>query len=133
MERVVHMGFLEQCQTVNSKRYISTLRTFTGLRHVRRDKDAVLKHDYTRPHTSRQTQDALMQPELMTLTHPAYRPYPLPSDYYLFPQLKKYLKDHHYDNDEEVIADVCRWCRGQSFEFLADGVRQLVKRLKIEC
>ncbi|GFS09405.1 hypothetical protein ElyMa_004781400, partial [Elysia marginata] len=39
----------------------------------------------------------------------------------------KYLKSHHYDNDEEVIADVRRWCRGQSSEFLANGVRQLVK------
>ena len=31
------------------------------------------------------------------------------------------------DNDEEVIADVRRWCRGQPSEFFADGVSQLVK------
>ncbi|GFO49359.1 histone-lysine N-methyltransferase SETMAR [Plakobranchus ocellatus] len=43
-------------------------------------------------------------------------------------KFKKYLRGHHYDNDEEVIADVRRWCRGQSSEFFADGVRQLVKR-----
>ncbi|GFO49450.1 transposase [Plakobranchus ocellatus] len=54
-----------------------------------------------------------------------------PSDYYLFAQLKKYLKGHNYDNDEEVIADVRRWCRGQSFEFFADGVRQLAKRWRL--
>ncbi|GFO22894.1 histone-lysine N-methyltransferase SETMAR [Plakobranchus ocellatus] len=49
------------------------------------------------------------QPELKTLPHPAYSPDLAPSDYYLFPQFKKYLKGHHYDNDEEVIADVRRW------------------------
>ncbi|GFO22356.1 transposase [Plakobranchus ocellatus] len=43
----------------------------------------------------------------------------------------KYLKGHQYDNDEEVIVDVRRWCRGQSSEFFADGVRQLVKRWRL--
>ncbi|GFN75127.1 transposase [Plakobranchus ocellatus] len=96
------------------------------LRRFRHDEDSILQHDNARPHTSRQTQDALRQLKLTTLPHPAYSPDLAPSDYYLFPQLKNYLKGHPYDNDEEVIADVRRWCRGQSSEFFADGVRQLV-------
>ncbi|GFO06639.1 histone-lysine N-methyltransferase SETMAR [Plakobranchus ocellatus] len=68
MEGVVHMDFLEQGQTVNSERYISTLRALKlRLRRVRRDKDSILQHDNARPHTSRQTQDALRQLELTTL------------------------------------------------------------------
>ncbi|GFO12656.1 histone-lysine N-methyltransferase SETMAR [Plakobranchus ocellatus] len=93
--------------------------------------DSILQHDNARPHTSRQTQDALRQRELTTLPHPAYSSDLAPSDYYLFPQLNKYLKGYHYDNDEEVIADVRRWCRGQSSEFFADGVRQLVKHWRL--
>ncbi|GFN94946.1 histone-lysine N-methyltransferase SETMAR [Plakobranchus ocellatus] len=59
MEGVVHMEFLEQGQTVNSERYISTLRALKlRLRRVRRDKDSILQHDNARPQTSRQTQDA---------------------------------------------------------------------------
>ncbi|GFO33567.1 transposase [Plakobranchus ocellatus] len=130
MEGVVHMEFLEQGQTVNSERYISTPQALNlRLRRFRRDKDSILQHSNARPHTSRQTQDALL--ELTTLPHPAYSPDLAPSDYYLFPQLKKYLKGHHYDNDEEVIADVRRWCRGQSSEFFADGLLQLVKRWRL--
>ncbi|GFN83375.1 histone-lysine N-methyltransferase SETMAR [Plakobranchus ocellatus] len=73
MEGVVYMGFLEQGQTVNSERYISTLRALKlRLRRVRRDKDSILQHDNLRPHTSRQTQEALRQLELTTLPHPAY-------------------------------------------------------------
>ncbi|GFO12124.1 histone-lysine N-methyltransferase SETMAR [Plakobranchus ocellatus] len=132
MEGVVHMEFLEQGQTVNSERYISTLRTLKlRLRRVRRDKDSILQHDNARPNTSRQTQDALRQLELTTLPHLANSSDLAPSDYYLFPQLKKYLKGHHYDNDEEVIEDVRKWCRGQSSEFFADGVCQLVKRWRL--
>ncbi|GFO28781.1 histone-lysine N-methyltransferase SETMAR [Plakobranchus ocellatus] len=78
------------------------------LRRVRRDKDSILQQDNARPHTSRQTQDVLRQLELTALQHPAYSPDLAPFDYYLFPQLKQYLKGHHYDNDEEVIADVRR-------------------------
>ncbi|GFO11571.1 histone-lysine N-methyltransferase SETMAR [Plakobranchus ocellatus] len=60
MEGVVHVEFLEQGQTVNSERYISTPRALKlRLRRVRRDKDSILQHDNAGPHTSRQTQDAL--------------------------------------------------------------------------
>ncbi|GFS27714.1 histone-lysine N-methyltransferase SETMAR [Elysia marginata] len=82
-------------------------------------------------HTSRQTQDALRQLELTTLLHPAHSPDIAPSPYHLLPQVKKYLEGHHYDNDEGVIADVRRWCRGQSSEFFADGVHQPVKRWRL--
>ncbi|GFR90503.1 transposase [Elysia marginata] len=103
MEGVVHMKFLKQGETVN------------------------YENDNARPHTSRKIQDALRQLELTTLPHLAIIPDLAPSDYYLFPQLKKYLKGHCYGNDEEFIAGVRRWCRGQTSEFFTDGIHQLLK------
>ena len=132
MEGVVHMEFLNQGQTVNSEQYISTLRALKArLRRVRGSRDSILQHDNARPHTSRQTQDALVQLNLQTLPHPAYSPDLAPSDYFLFPQLKKYLKGNHYDSDGEVVAAVRQWCREKSPEFFADGVRQLVRRWRV--
>ncbi|GFR63147.1 histone-lysine N-methyltransferase SETMAR [Elysia marginata] len=59
MERVVHVEFLEQGQTVICERYVSTLRALKlRLRRVRRDKDSILQHDNACPHAIRQTQDA---------------------------------------------------------------------------
>ena len=53
MEGVVHMEFLEQGQTVNSERYISTLRALKlRLRRIRRDKDSILQHDNAPAHQS---------------------------------------------------------------------------------
>ncbi|GFR94675.1 transposase [Elysia marginata] len=130
---VVHMEFLEQGQTMNCERYASTLRAIKlRLRRFRRDRtdtDSILQHDNARPPTSRQTQDALRQVKLTALPYPAYSPDLAPSDYFWFPQLKKYLRDHHYDNDGYL--DVHRWYCGQSSEFFVDGVRPLVKRLKL--
>ncbi|GFR67893.1 histone-lysine N-methyltransferase SETMAR [Elysia marginata] len=83
IEGVVHMEYLEQGRTVNSERYISTLRALKlRLRRVRRGKDSILQHDIARPHTSRQSQDAVRQLEFATLPYPAYSPDLAPSDHY---------------------------------------------------
>ena len=132
MKGVVHMEFLKQGHTVNSEKYISTLRTLKArLRRVRSGRDSILQHDNARSHTSRQTQDALAQLKLPALPHPAYSPDLALSDYFLFLQLKKHLKGNHYDSDEEVVAAVRQWCREQSPEFFADGIRQLVRRWQL--
>ena len=132
MKVVVHMKFLKQGHTVNSEKYISTLRTLKArLRRVCSGRDSTLQHDNERPHTSRQTQDALAQLKLPALPHPAYSPDLAPSDYSLFLQLKKHLKGNHYDSDEKVVAAVRQWCREQSPEFFANGIRQLVRRWQL--
>ena len=132
MKGVVHMEFLKQGHTVNSEQYISTQRTLKArLRRVRSGRDSILQHDNARPHTSRQTPDALAQLKLSALPHPAYSPDLAPSDYFLFLQLKEHLKGNHIDSDEEVVAAVRQWCREQSPEFFADGIRQLVRRWQL--
>jgi len=85
MEGIVRIVFLEQGTTVNSERYVSTLRALKGrLRRVRQDKvkDVVIQHDNARPHTSRQTQCALQQLELPTIPHPPYSPDLALSDFF---------------------------------------------------
>ncbi|RUS78324.1 hypothetical protein EGW08_013928 [Elysia chlorotica] len=102
-------------------------------RRIRQDKvkDVVIQHDNARPHTSRQTQCALQQLELPTIPHPTYSPDLAPSDFFLFPLLKKHLKGNHYETDAEVEADVRSWCRSQTPEFFADGMRKLVQRWRL--
>ena len=108
---VVHMEFLKQGHTVNFENYISTLTTFKArLRRLRSGRDSILQHDNARPHTSGRTQDALAQLKLPALPHPAYSPDLAPSDY---------------------LAAVRQWCREQSPEFFADGIRQLVRRWQL--
>ena len=132
MKGEVHMEFLKQGHTVNSEKYISTLRTLKArLRRARSGRDSILQHDNARPHTSRQTQDALVQLKLPALPLPAYSPDLAPSDYFLFLQPKRHLKGNHYDSDEEVVAAVRQWCREQSPEFFADGIRQPVRRWQL--
>ncbi|GFR58387.1 histone-lysine N-methyltransferase SETMAR [Elysia marginata] len=105
MEGMFNIDLLKQGETVISERYISRLRAVKiRLRRVWRDKYSILQHENVRPHTSGLTKDALRQMELANLPHPAYSPDLAPSNYYLFPQLKKYLKIHHY-----IGGSVAEW------------------------
>ncbi|GFS04299.1 histone-lysine N-methyltransferase SETMAR [Elysia marginata] len=59
-EGIIHIEFLKQGNTVNSERYISTLRKLcVRLKRVRPTKHAILHHDNARPHISRQTEEPL--------------------------------------------------------------------------
>jgi len=51
------------------------------------------------------------------LDHPPYSPDLAPSDYHLFPGLKKQLKGGHFSSDAEVIAAGETWLNGQYSEF----------------
>ena len=51
------------------------------------------------------------------LDHPPYSPDLAPSDYHLFPGLKKQMKGGHFSSDAEVIAAGETWLNGQYSEF----------------
>jgi hypothetical protein len=53
------------------------------------------------------------------ITHPILQIWPplAPSDYHLFPGLKKQLKGRHFSFDAEVIAAAETWLDGQISEY----------------
>jgi hypothetical protein len=51
------------------------------------------------------------------LKHPAYSPDLAPSDYYLFPNLKKYLKGRQFFSIEEATSAVDGWFVAQRKDF----------------
>ena len=63
------------------------------------------------------------------ITHRILRIWP-PSDYHLFPGLKKQLKGRHFSSDAEVIAAAETWLDGQISEFLLSCLQKLEQRLK---
>ena len=53
-----------------------------------------------------------------------------PSDYHLFPELKKQLKGRHFSSDAEVIAAAETWLDGQISEFFLSGLQKLEQGAK---
>ena len=72
------------------------------------------------------TQNKLSYLGFHCLHHPPYSPDLAPSDYHLFPGLKKQLKGRHFSSDEEVIDAAETWLDRQpsDFSFLS-GLQKL--------
>ena len=64
------------------------------------------------------------------IDHPPYSPDLAPSDYFLFPNLKKHLAGKRYDSDDDVISAVEDFFEGQEENFYATGIRALQHRWK---
>jgi len=72
-------------------------------------------------HRAFATQTKLAYLGFQCLDHPSFSPDLAPSDYHLFPGLKKQLKSRNFSSDVEVIAAAETWLVGQISEFFLSG------------
>jgi hypothetical protein len=59
---------------------------------------------------------------------PAYSHDFAPSDYYLFPNIKKHFKRRKFPSIEETTLDADRWFAAQPKEFFLYALKKLEKR-----
>jgi len=106
-------------QTISSVYYSSLLVQLKDILNEKRGgkftKGVLFLHDNVPAHRSLATQKKLAY--LVFQYHdqppPPYSPDLAPSDYHLFPGLKKQLKGRHFSSDVEVIDDAETWLDGQ--------------------
>ena len=84
-------------------------------------KGVLFLHDNAPAHQAFATQNKLAYLGFQCLDHPPNSPDLAPTDYHLFPGLKKQLKGRHFSSDVEVIAAVETWLDGQHSEFFLSG------------
>ena len=85
-------------------------------------------HDNALAHGARATQKKLAYLGFQFLYHPPYSPDLVPSDYHLFPGLKKQLKGRHFSSDVEVMAAEETWLDGQISEFFFEWLAKVRAR-----
>jgi histone-lysine N-methyltransferase SETMAR len=71
-------------------------------------------HDNAPVHRALATQKKM---DFQGLHHPPYSPDVAPSNYHLFPGLKKQLKGRHFSSDAEVLAAAETWLDEQPPDF----------------
>ena len=72
--------------------------------------------------------DAVERNEYELIPHPAYSPDLAPSDFFLFPNLKKDIRGRHFRSDEEVVTSAEEWFNGKDPEFFNSGLMALDNR-----
>jgi histone-lysine N-methyltransferase SETMAR len=88
-------------------------------------KGILFLEDNAAPHKTAITHQKLADLKFQILKHPAYSPDLAPSDYYLFPNLKKHLKGRKFSSIAEVILAATGWFTAQLKEFSLDGLKKL--------
>ncbi len=88
----------------------------------------ILQHDNVTLHTSRVTVKKIEDLLREVFMHPTNSPNLAPSDYHLFPALKKFLGEKQFANDEEVKTIICQWMKDVGMQFYADSINKLVRR-----
>ena len=129
---VILIVFLPRGETMNSDRYIETLKKLKK-RISRKRPDLPIErvlfhHDNAPCHTSVQTRETIASIGWTTLPHPPYSPDLAQSDYHLFGPLKFSLRGINHNNDNEVKKAVKSWLINQPQEFYRRGIESLSQR-----
>lgn len=62
------------------------------------------------------------------LPHPPYSPDLAPCDYFLFPNLKKWLGGKKFGSNEEIISSTNAYFEGFKKSYFSEGIEKLEKR-----
>ena len=129
---ILMIDYLQRGNTINSDYYCDLLyRLKDAIKEKRRGKlrnGVLFLQDNAPAHKAHQTMDVLQQLGFQCLDHPPYSPDLAPSDYFLFPNLKKSLKGRRFLTDAEVIAAAEGFLYDQASDFFLDGLQKLQKR-----
>jgi [histone H3]-lysine36 N-dimethyltransferase SETMAR len=87
-----------------------------------------LLHDNAPSHTSKLSQKAISDLGFIQLSHPPYSPDLAPSDYHLFPNLKRFLRKRTFSSDKTLEKCTNGWLHRQPPDFYNKGISALENR-----
>jgi histone-lysine N-methyltransferase SETMAR len=112
--------FMPAGTTINANR-CETLKNLHRAIQIKRrgmlTKGVRFHQDNARPHIARVTTDLINKFGWDTVTRKPYSPGIAPSDYHLFPELKKHLGETHFRTGEELKEEVLSCLRSAAGEF----------------
>ena len=103
---VISLDILPKKSTITGAYYANLLDQLRNAGSIRRGKltkvVVLLQQSNARVHTCKVAMDALERNGYELIPHSAYSPDLAPSDFFLFPNLKKDIRGLHFRSDEKV-------------------------------
>ena len=126
------LDILPKRSTITGVYYANLLDQLrTAIREKRRgklSKGVLLQQDNARVPTCKVAVNAVERNGYELIPHPAYSPDLAPTDFFLFPNLKKDIRGVHFRSDEEVVTAVEKWVYGKDPDFFSSGLMALEHR-----
>lgn len=130
---VILIDFLQKGKTINGNYYATLLHQLhqeikTKRPHLAKKK-ILFHHDNAPAHSSAIATTKLVELRYEILPHPPYSPDLAPSDFYLFPNMKKWLGGRRFKTDLEVISETKSYFEGLGKDYYKEGIKKLEHRL----
>ena len=128
---VIMLDFLPKRSTITGVYYANLLEQLrTAVKNAKVNSLKVFCTRTTRVYTCKVAIDAVERNGYELIPHPAYSPYQAPSDFFLFPNLKKDIRGLHFRSDEEVVTAVEEFVSGKNpqADFFSSGLMALEHR-----
>jgi transposase len=129
---ILLVDYLEKDATITAKYCVALLnklkQQLVSKRRGKLPKEILFLQDNTSPHKAAITRQKLADIHFEVLKHPACSPDLVPSDCYLFPNLKKHLKGRKFWSTEEATLAADGWFAAQPKEFFLDELKKLEQR-----
>ena len=129
---VIILDFLPKRSTIAGVYYanlLDQLRTaILGKRRGKLSKGVLLQQDNVRVQTCKVAMDAVERNGYELIPHPDYSTDLAPSDFFLFPKLRKGIRGCHFRSDEEVLTAVEGWVSGKIPDSFSSGLMALEHR-----
>ena len=129
---ILMIDYLQKGKTINGAYYSSLLKQLKERIKIKRRgkiRKGVLFHQDNAPaHKSVVAMAAINDCGFELVQHPPYSPDLAPSDFHLFPKLKKAISGSHFQSDDDVILAVEDFLEGQDKDFFKSRIEALQHR-----
>ena len=131
-DSVLLTEYLPRGTTINGPCYASIIERLRSVIVEKRlgkvIRGVLFLHKNAPIHICKIVQAAIRQAVFIDLNHPAYSPDIAPSDYHLFSNLKKLLRDKNLSSDDEAVTTVEDCLTELNSEFFCKGLQSLHDR-----
>ncbi|XP_011647659.1 histone-lysine N-methyltransferase SETMAR-like [Pogonomyrmex barbatus] len=131
---IVFIDYLEKGKTITGVYYaslIDKLKTEIAKKRPHLKKKKVLFHqDNTPAHTSVVAMAKIHELQFELIDHPPYSPDLAPSNFFLFPRLKVWLRKQKFSSNKEIIAFVEAYFAKQDANYYLNGLKEWKHRWK---
>lgn len=130
---VILIDYLEKGKTITGKYYAALLDRFdTELKKNRPGlarKKVLFHHDNAPAHRAAVAKAKLFQLGYELIDHPPYSPDLAPCDFFLFPNLKKWLGGRRFATNDEVMTETSHYFEDLEQNYFSEGMKKLESRL----
>lgn len=130
-EGILLIDYIDNPPAMNANYYAALLNKVRDVILKKRvDKKVLFLQDNASYHTARVAKQALQETGFTVVRHPPHSPDLAPSDYFLFANMRKYIRKQNIRNEVEMKAAIAKHFNKKYTSYYYEGIKELYSRCR---